>query len=114
MLSASPVKAVTASACLTAVAPPAVRLQIAKWCHENRDPETGALPDLPTEEAGGSRIFLEPPRAIPMAPLVSAKGGKGAAAKGKAAAPAKKAAGKDATGKGGKCSLHVYFSSDAA
>ena len=85
---------------------PAVHLQIAKWCHENRDPETGALPDVPTEEAGGSRVFLEPPRAIPMAPLV--KGGKGAAAKGKPAAPAKKAAGKGAAGKGGKCFMHVY------
>ena len=71
-----------------------MHLQIAKWCHENRDPETGALPDLPTAEAGGSRIIFEAPRAMPLPPIAG-KGGKGAAAKGAAAkAPAKAPAAK--------------------
>lgn len=75
--------------------------QVNEWFIENRDSETGAFPDFPAEEAGGSRSIIGPalaPRVPPPAALqpsadpVGAKGKLGAKAKagfvpGKASAP---------------------------
>ena len=95
------------------------QLQIVKWCHENRDPASGALPDLPTEEAGGSRVFLEQPRPPSLTPPMAATKGKAAAGKGAAGkgppakgAAAKAPAGKAAAapaGKPGACQPHLHL-----
>ena len=64
--------------------------QVNEWFIENRDPETGAFPDFPAEDAGGSRSIIGPalaPRVPPPAPPQPSADP--AAAKGKAGAKAK-------------------------
>lgn len=67
--------------------------QVNEWFIENRDPETGAFPDFPAEDAGGSRSIIGPalaPRVPPPAPPQPSADP--AAAKGKAGAKAKTSA----------------------
>ena len=47
---------------------PCVRRQISTWFMASRDPETGDYPDLPPEEAGGSRDIVDPPPPPPPPP----------------------------------------------
>ncbi len=48
--------------------------QISAWFMANRDPETGDYPDLPPEEAGGSRDIIDPPPPPPPAALPAKPG----------------------------------------
>ena len=50
--------------------------QISTWFMANRDPDTGYYPDLPPEEAGGSRDIIDPPPPPPPA-AQPAKPGRG-------------------------------------
>ena len=42
------------------------QLQISAWFMASRDPVTGDYPDLPAEDAGGSRDILDPPPPPPL------------------------------------------------
>ncbi|WIA42292.1 hypothetical protein OEZ86_008306 [Tetradesmus obliquus] len=82
----------------------AIQDKINAWFIANRNPQTGEYPDLPPEEAGGSKVILQPP--LPSVEELLADEAAAAADKSKkggkpGAAAAKKPAGKDAKG-GGK------------
>ncbi|KIY95572.1 hypothetical protein MNEG_12391 [Monoraphidium neglectum] len=82
----------------------AIQDKINAWFIQNCNPETGAYPDFPDADAGGSKLILDPPpptvESLIAESAAAAAAGAGAGKKGGAAAAAGKRGGADAK-KGG-------------